>query len=275
MNPSFDIRPEALDTAAANLYVEAGPAAVSFVVLDDNKCFRAVVIYPFANGLSINDYNEQLGEILDSESLLQHAFRKTTIIWSFKESIIVPNEWMNKVDKQELVNLVHGDLAAGEIKTDFLFRHNLHNLYRVPQPVHVRMSNKFLYASQTHQYSLLPELASLAGDRLLALFYNNHVTVLLCRNGRLQMMQQFAYANAEDAAYHLLNVCAGFDMDTAGIVLQLSGMIDEASALYAGLYKYFLQVEMLDLPVGFDYTEAIREQPAHFFSHLFATAACA
>ena len=264
-----------MDTAAANLYVEAGPAAVSFVVLDDDKCFRAVVIYPFANGLSVNDYNEQLGEILDSESLLQNSFRKTTIIWSFKESIIVPNEWMNKVDKHELLNLVHGDLPAGEIRSDFLFKHSLHNLYRVPQVVLARISNKFLYAGHTHQYSLLPEVTSMAGDKLLALFYNSQVNVLLCRNGRLQVMQQFTYTNAEDAAYHLLNVCSTFDVSTENVVLQLSGMIDEASALYAGLYKYFLQVEMLALPEGFGYTEAIRAQPAHFFSHLFATAACA
>ena len=51
-------------------------------------------------------------------------------------------------------------------------------------------------------------------------------------------------------------------------------MIDEKSALYAAIYKYFLNIEFEKLPDGFTYDGAIKEFPPHFFSHLFALASC-
>ena len=54
----------------------------------------------------------------------------------------------------------------------------------------------------------------------------------------------------------------------------VSGMIDVDSSLYSELFKYFLNMEFAILPGNFNYADAIKEQPAHYFSHLFATALC-
>jgi hypothetical protein len=71
-----------------------------------------------------------------------------------------------------------------------------------------------------------------------------------------------------------LNVCKGFDVQPDSVILHINGMIDENSALYSAIYKYFLQIEFDTLPEGYTYDDGIKNYPAHFFSHLFALASC-
>lgn len=97
---------------------------------------------------------------------------------------------------------------------------------------------------------------------------------MLHKEGRLQVIQDLPYQNPEDAAYHLLNVCQCFDMAADNVVLQLSGMIDVQSNLYAALYKYFLNIRLEVLPGDVSYNDEIDKYPPHFFSHLFAMALC-
>lgn len=274
MNPSFNIRSADIDSSSSHLFIEAGPAAVSLAVLDDKNCFTAVVVYALQAG-DTGSLAGQLQEILHDESLLQLNYRKTAVIWNFRESSIIPNDWTNRTDNKDLLNLVYGPSDSSATKSDFLFRLNLHNIYRVPESIDTLFRNKFLFASHTHQYSLLPEVAGKEpGDRLWVSFGGGCLTAVLLKDGRFQLVQQFRYSGADDAAYFLLNTCERFGMDPSEVQLQLCGMIDPDSNLYIGIYKYFLNISWFELPDSFDYCAEIREQPAHFFSPLFATAAC-
>ena len=97
---------------------------------------------------------------------------------------------------------------------------------------------------------------------------------MLSRQGKLQVVQNFEYHDADDCVFHLLNVCKGFETEPDSVVLHVNGMIDEKSGLYAAIYKYFLNIEFEKLPDGYTYDEAIKELPPHFFSHLFSLATC-
>ena len=274
MNPSFAIRAAEIETTAGHLLIEAGPAGISFVILDRNKCFAAVVVYAFPFDMNASAMAQQLEEIVQAEPLLQQQFKKTDIAWTFPQAILVPNEWMNTEAAGDMLDLVYGDLNSGNVKSDFMFRHNLHTIYRIPEAVANVMANHFLYASQTHQYSLLPDLLKNEGNQLYVIFYNNRLTAMLHKEGKLQVIQNLSYQNPEDAAYHLLNVCQRFEVAVDSVVVKLSGMIDIQSNLYAALYKYFLHIGFEALPGDVLYNEAINDHPPHFFSHLFAMALC-
>ena len=112
------------------------------------------------------------------------------------------------------------------------------------------------------------------GDELFVGFQTNHLTMMLCKEGRLQVIQHFEYSSPEDAAYHLLNACRSFEVLPDKVHLHISGLIDERSGLYEALYKYFLNIEFDKLPAGFSFTEEIKDHPSHFFSHLFYQASC-
>lgn len=248
---------------------------ISFVILNTGNCFQAVATYSFPGQLNESQLAEKIKEVLQDDELLRNPFAKTHIIWSYPESILVPPNLVDAGNNHEMLNLVYGDAGGAVIKTDFLYKHNLHNIYRIPEPVREAVEAKFPYAMQTHQYSLLVNREMNNGeDELFVIFYSNSLTLMLCKGGRLQVIQNFAFSSPEDTAYHLLNVCRSFDVLPAKVKLHISGMIDERSNLYTAIYKYFLTIEFDSLPGNYTYAEEIKDQPPHFFSHLFTQAAC-
>ena len=274
MNSSFNIQYPGIDTANSTLCIEAGPMQFSFVIADANNCFLALVIYPFPAGLNASGIAEKISIILQQEIYLQKEFKKTSIVWTFSESILVPHAFHDTEVNDEMLRLVYGDNNGELVKSDFMYQHNIHNIYRVPERVINALPASLQYTIHTHQYSLLPGMVSNTGNRMQVQFYNNHVTLFLCKSGHIQLMKRFEYQCAEDAVYHLLNVCESFDVQAEEVILHISGMIDRNSKLYEGLYNYFLNIEFQPYPENAAYSDAIKKYPEHFFSQLFAQALC-
>ncbi len=274
VNPSFNIQATGIDFETAQLFAEAGPSGISLAVLGGDNCFKAVVTYTFNTGLSDMELAENLRSICSSENLLQQSYRKTHIFWAYTESILVPAELMNADRNLNMLNLVFGDAGKGNIHSDFLYKHNLHNVYRLPGPVADVFATYLPLATQTHLFSAMVNRDMPAGNHLFTVFYSNSLTIMLCKAGKLQVVQNFTYNNADDCVFHLLNVCKGFEVLPDTATLHINGMIDERSGLYAAIYKYFLNLELDTLPEDFTYADEIKDHPLHFFSHLFALASC-
>ncbi len=274
VNPSFNIQPGGIDFNTAQLFAEAGPSGISLAVLDAENCFVALVQYAFPAGTADKELAEYLQRVCSNETLLQHPYRRTHLFWNFAESILVPAELMNAERNMNMLNLVFGDAAQTIIRSDFLYRHNLHNVYRLPDSAAGLFSVYLPVATQTHLYSALVTRDMPEGNHLFTVFYSSSMVVLLSREGKLQVVQQFNYSNADDCVYHLLNVCRGFEVLPDSVTLHINGMIDERSALYAAIYKYFLHLVFDELPRGYGYTDEIKNHPPHFFSHLFELASC-
>ncbi len=274
VNPSFKIQATEINNETAQLFAEAGPMGISLAILDTSNCFRAVVTYSFTKRMNEPELAEELHQILQNESILQKQYTKTHLFWSFAESILVPTELFSPDTNNNMLNLIYGDANQGIIKSDFLYKYSLHNIYRIPEKTQEYFTNKFPYATQTHQYTALVNRNFKAGNHLYCIFFSNSLTLMLWKEGKLQVIQNFEYSNPEDAAYHLLNVCKNFELHPDAVSVHINGLIDEKSNLYAAIYNYFLNIEFDTLPAGFEYHDEIKDHPAHFFSHLFALASC-
>jgi Protein of unknown function (DUF3822) len=274
VEPSFNIRSENTHTAQQHLLVEAGPQGLSLVCADaDTKIVTSCVVYHFTPGMHTAAIAEQLSELFATEPLLRHSYKKTDFVYAFNQAILTPHEVYNAVSNTEMLDGVYGDAADAVLKTDFVYKQNIHCVYRVPVAVNTVVTRAFPAAGITHQYSLLADAFG-GGSSLYAVFYTNSLTVLLRKEGRLQVVQQLAYDTPETAAWHLLNTCRCFDVQANNTALVLYGMIDSKSALFAELYKYFQQVSFAALPDGLQYSSEITALPPHFFSHLFAMKLC-
>ena len=274
VNPSFNIQAPQIDFETAQLFTEAGPMGVSLAILGADNCYKAVVIYPFTPGLHETEIAEKLREICNCENLLKKQYNKTHIFWAFTESILVPADLMNADHNLNMLNLVFGDAKQGFIRSDFLYKHNLHNVYRTPQAAIDIFSACLPVATQTHLFSAIVNRNLPEGNHLFAIFYSNSLTIMLCREGKLQVIQNFNYNHADDCVFHLLNVCKGFEVQPDAVRLHINGMIDESSGLYAAIYKYFLNIGFDKTDEGYTYDKGIQDHPPHFFSHLFALASC-
>jgi len=274
VNPSFSIQAPKINFETAQLFAEAGPTGFSIVVLEAGQSFKALAVYTFETGLSDHELAAGFTAIFNSENLLQKQYSRSHIFWSFPESILVPAELMNAGRNGNMLNLVFGDARQGLTRSDFVYRHNLHQVYRIPQSTADVFSGFLPFATQTHVFTTMVNQDIPAGDHLFTVFYSNSLTIMLCKAGQLQVIQNFTYSNADDCVFHLLNVCQGFDVQPEDVVLHINGMIDARSGLYGTIYKYFLQVSFDELPGAYTYHETIHDHPAHFFSHLFALASC-
>ncbi len=247
---------------------------ISAFTLDSVQRFRSVLIYSFPMQMPASALAKEMKHILETESLLKQPYRKVHIFWAFPESILVPPEMIDRDANNKMLDLVYGDEGDKAVKIDFLYRHNLHNVYRVPSVIHDSFLAQFPAGIQTHQYSVLVDRKTVEGDELLAVFYTSSLTVMLRREGKLQVLQNFSYSNPADAAYQLLNICKSFDITPETVKLQVTGLVDERSNLYAAIYNYFLNVEFDNLSPDFGYSDEIKDHPQHFFSHLFTLASC-
>ena len=274
MEPSFNIQTENATAASLQVLVEAGQQGLSLVAVDGNsKTVAHCVAWHFAAGTSADVAAANIADLFAQEPLLQQPYQKVELMYSFGESILTPQEVFASVDANEMIQQVYGDAQDGVVRTDFVYSHHLHNVYRLPMAA-ARLALQGNTATSGHQYSALLNSFSGDGDALWAIFYPHSVTVLLRKAGALQIVQQYAYTSPEDAAWYLLAVCEQFGVAVQAVPLTLFGMIDQRSALYAELYKYFLHINFAAMPEGLVWPDTLPQQPGHSFSHLFTALLC-
>lgn len=213
-------------------------------------------------------------DLIAANPLLEQRFNKTHIIYDYTPSVMVPDQYMSGNENRAMLELVYGDQRDAVIRNDYLSRHWIHNIYSIPSPVDAVMTRYFSWATCSHLFSLLPDIIQSGGNHLYCILDTEQLTVLLQKDGKLQLTQHFSFKTPEDVAYHLLNICTNFEVNVKEVSVHITGMIDADSALYKELYKYFLNIIFEGLPAAFQYPEQINEYPAHYFSHLFAIAAC-
>jgi len=253
-------------SAEARLIIEIGNSEFTFVILQE-KTFTALATYQIA---TVNELND----LLASENLLHHNFSKVDVVYNNKESVLVPTVLYNSNATNSYIELIYGDTFKGQLKTDFIYKHAIQNIYKIEYTIQKAMFTKFPSATISHQYSLLPDSTGLSGTKLFIVFYQNKFSVLCCKQNQLQVIQQFEYANAHDVTYYLLAIAEQYTLDVNEVELQLCGMINENSALYNELHKYFKHLSFQPLPDVFDYVDDIQTLPSHYFAHTFLFAAC-
>lgn len=273
MKLAFNIQSENINPLHADLYVEIDEQGLSYIIIENGNCV-ALVVYHFGIGCSDDLVSQYIHQVVTEQSVLQQKFKKAYIIYGYAPSVLVPNEFMPESNIGALLELVYGDSSERITKSDYMYRQSVHNIYGVPASVDLALTRHFGTAIVSHLFSLWPGVMSNGGNQLYCIFNTSQLKVLLLKDDKIQVMQSYYYKTPEDVAYHLLNLCNSFDIGPDDVLVQLTGMIDVNSALYSGLYKYFLQLEFGILPNQYHYPDAVKEYPEHYFSHLFAIAAC-
>ena len=274
MKASFEIRSSITDTAGASLFLEIGLHGISYLVINGNNECCELVAYHFPASVSNDAAAGWLKQIVSANTVLQEPFEKINIIYAYPQSVLVPYQYMKHELKKDTLEMVYGDAQDVVIKTDYMYRHQLYNLYSVPKQVESSVAYLFSADNSQHRYSLLPDAVNNNGNNLYCIFNSSYFTVMLKKEGKLQVIQTFAFKTPEDTAYYLLHLCKSFDVNTADVQLHLNGMIDAASSLYSEISKYFLHIQFGRLPDNYTYPETMQAHPEHFFSHLFAMALC-
>ena len=207
---------------------------------------------------------------------LQATFYQTLISYHFPDSVFVPLKYFNPGEATSLLNTLIGknenEMTLSEPVTEW----GLQNIYRVPKSLHEFLEKYFATGKYWHTYTVaLKNSRSVPdGARLWADFKPHEFTVLLIRDHIIQLSQIFPYTTPADVLYHLLKVCSNFSVLQNEINIILSGLVEQQSALYEELHKYFLHIEFNSPNGAIRMDESFYDYPAHYFSPIYKLAAC-
>ena len=207
---------------------------------------------------------------------LQATFYQTLISYHFPDSVFVPLKYFNPVEATSLLNTLVGKNANEMTLSEPVMEWELQNIYRVKKSLHHSLEKNFATGKYWHTYTvaLKNSISVPDGPRLWADFKPHEFTVMLIRDHVFQLAQIFPYTTPADVLYHLLKVCSNFSVLQNEINIILSGLIEQQSALYEELHKYFLHIEFNTPNGAIRMDESFYDYPAHYFSPIYKLAAC-
>jgi hypothetical protein len=111
-------------------------------------------------------------------------------------------------------------------------------------------------------------------DRIEVVFYPEQIIISLWLHNKLQIQQCFVYETPDDITWCLLDICRQWNIDPTEMNVLVSGLVEQYSALYSSIDRYFKLVNTEDRPEAFNYDIAFDRYPDHFFSPLFSLGLC-
>ncbi len=274
MRTVFEILPSSFDPETCRLLCEVSNEGFSFCIKDDEKnSFLGLGIYHFDKNRPTVGFPIALQIVFHQKEILSGNFKKVCVVYSFRESVLVPFPLYDRQKDSTIMNMMFGDLNQNQtILTDVISDESLYNIYRVPTTILEVIQNQFPDASNMHHYSLLMRKPILGNDHLSVIFYAQKIIVCLIKDDKHQLVNTFDYQTPEDVSYVLLNICDQFKIENAHLII--SGLLEENSPLYKEIYKYFNQIDLTAFPEGSIYSEEITKFPSHYFSYIFALDQC-
>lgn len=274
MKALFEILPASVEADKCILVIEVNNEGFSYAIKNEEQnMYVALAVSEFEKGSEQKEHGHMLQDFIQNQSLLNESFKKTFIMYSYPESVLIPFTLYSSLENENVLNLVHGDIETDTtILTDLVTESGVYNAFRVPASIHNLLNQKFRGAENIHQYSVLLKLPQPKGDMLNIIFYPNRILIKLNKNGHTELLNSYCYNTAEDVSYILLNACNQFEIKN--IPVEIGGLIEKDSALYKEIYKYFEVINFATFPPDKNYVESISQNPAHYFSHIFAIDSC-
>lgn len=217
---------------------------------------------------------QSMGEWFGQLDPVWSQVQQVVVIHNFPGFSLLPMDAVSSTLGEKILELISGSNNREVVLSDKVSGWQVQNFYRVPADWIQVIEKKWQNASVFHYSSLFLETTSTETDNsngaLRVVFFQSFFLVVLQINGALQLMQSYEYQSPEDISFYLLSICKQFSLDQESVSLQLSGMIDPASALFAELTKYFLKMEWESA----DLKNVPADLPEHYFSPLLRMSSC-
>jgi hypothetical protein len=272
---AFKIPPTTNSFLDSNLLLELNNNEMSFIIYSTKTIeVQGFFKYEFEKNIIDDHYANELKNIIANQSLLKENFNTVKIYYNFSKSTLVPTHFFVQSENANVLSLMFGEDKGNYSFDDKASQNEIKVVYRVPIVIHDLCKSTFSNALFYHSTSLQIQKNKFTEDTVECMVYTNYVKVILYKNSDVAIVQYFEYAIAGDVVYHLLNICERFNISASNVHLIISGLVDEQSALYVEMYKYFLNVSFAQLPIHVAVAENLTELPLHFYTNLTALALC-
>lgn len=203
------------------------------------------------------------------------AAHQILLYYNTRNCTYLPNSFANnQALHTEIIQLINGAIPDSHIYSSSFSTESITQIFSISKDV--KSLTDSICPSHTPEHTLAKLEQFLPGETVLYchVFYD-YFNIMLRKNGKWQIFQQFFYQTPEDISYYLLLICEKHGMEVASTPLLLSGMITQESNLYQQLYNFFIDISFLPLPEGVTMEPQLSELPPHFITPLTYLAKCA
>jgi len=273
MKPVFKIgHSNDLNASEANLLMEIGETHCCFAIIGHPDQMMAQSAYYASEE---NDRDDMLKKILQAHPELTRSFRQTVIGYYMRENILIPSKLYHFEETKKLLQALY-EKDQNTTISESVSEWQLYNAYNVPVSLHELLSRSFATGNFWHVYSVILKnrIDQHEGGKLVIDFKTDSFSVVVIKRQSILLAQIFSYSKPADMLYWLLKICKEFSLSRNEVMLSISGLIDQRSAMYKDLGQYFLNIEFASMANGVKLSHPFQEYPVHFFSSLYKLAAC-
>lgn len=218
--------------------------------------------------LTVDEMNEAtLEEVYHTYPEIKKTYSKAIIAFDNPLAIIIPDKLYKSEYSSALLNTMYSGKVYDAVVAEPVAKWQLHTVYSVSEALQQRLKQYFPTAILHHAYAVgVQQLKDLAIEgNLFVDFRSEDFTVLVTKGSSILLFQTFAYANPADVIYYLLKICQEFTMDPQTVQLEVSGLIEQKSALYKEMYHYFMNVHFRNASWQIP-ADSEHDYPSHFFT---------
>ncbi len=207
------------------------------------------------------------------ENIFQTAYERVTVCYNFPEVMFVPVKLYDPLQQEQLLDGAFGVDALAQT-----FTARLPNgeavIWRVNKSLHEQMEGLFPNAEFTHRF--VPEFFEVQKFNAIEIrCYAKFIQLIGYGNKRLPVVSYKSYTSAADIVYELLSFSAFVHAEPKEVPVIYSGHMDEQSAVFEEIQKYFLHLQPAQLPGQENWNLQSDIYAPHYFYPLLNLAKCA
>ena len=243
--------------------------------IGDNYCCYALLkgeerTFKQIKYISFDEFEAEEALLQVLNELIKENCGQAIISPAFPQSFLSPKH--GHQNDYILMDVIY-DLPSQKFLKDEIPEWQMNIAYAIPVSIFNLIKEKFRLAEFRHAYfsSIKGFNGFTASDQIDIHFTTQNFRVVVKKNKHVQLAQIYSYKTPLDVVYYLLKICYEFQLEQSDVVVILSGLVEEDSAMYSELHNYFSNLHFAQAP-AFSLPE--NEYPQHYFTSLYNLAAC-
>lgn len=270
------------DAAKYHLSIQLSLEAICFAVLDTEK--KKYLYFKYDNFSGKQPYSglcRALEEKLSEERLFGLSYKSVAFYFLTQKATLVPQRLFDKEYLEDYFRFTH----TFSPETEQLFYNDLaqtkaYNVFAVPECI-VELTKKYLrkvtffhHSAPFIEYGFPASLKAENTPYKVAIsVYSDMFEMAVKSDNQLVFYNTFAYRDAKDFAYYVLNVFEQLHLDYKTTPVVLSGHIRKNHEFYSLLTSYLGDISFYELDPTFEYSHTF-DIYEHTFVNLFNLYRC-
>ena len=247
------------------LLLEIGPDHFSYAVFDKERQSINALQY-----FSVDEFEMESELPSLVESISYKDFSQVWICSAYPCALLIPAGYNG--ESTALLDLLYEQPLQQYFK-DEINEWQMVNAHSIPSGVTAILMRQFPAARFIHSHSTALKISTndASEDQIAVHFTTQYFRVVVKKSSVVELAQMYSYKTPLDVVYYLLKICSELHLSQSATLILLSGLVEEASALYKELHNYFLNLHFTTYsPVSLPG----HEYPNHFFNATYKLAAC-